>query len=580
MPTLNVNELDFFLIKDNIKTFLKGQSEFTDYNFEGSGMNVLMDLLAYSTHYMGVYNNMTFNEMFLETGLLRSSVVSKALELNYVPKQETAAKATINLSITLQAPKPSSVFVPRNTKFSCKNELNEAFTFLTDTDYTLLEVGTSGVFTGDVDIVEGTYITESTTHDINNPVDFILQNSNVDMTYTTVEVEDFAGSTAITPWLKYQNIVDITPTTKAYFWREGNDGLTEIYFGDGVIGQQLIDNNVVNITYLVTHGESANNIDTFSLVTGISPYTVNQFTITSVSSSSEGSGKESLDSIKHNAPLFYQTQNRSVVKEDYIRILTAYHGGSIDAINVWGGEENDPPIYGRVMISIKPVSGTLLSNTTKDLMAETLESFGVVGIIPQFVDPVYTYIDLNVKAKYQDYLTTKTEAELSVIIDTALDNHFNDNLYLFDATFKYSEVLALIDDSDQAMYNNFVDLTLHQDFIPAIQTPFTYSIDFNNAILPGSVALTWTNLATEVMTVTDDSLGNVFQYRDGVLIATQLGTVDYVNGVILLSDFNPNLSAVTTLQIYITPTEPDVYTVQNNILLKGDTTITLEAVTA
>jgi hypothetical protein len=574
MGSLNVNELDFALIKQNIKTYLSSQSEFTDYDFDGSGMNILMDLLAYATHYMGLYGNMTFNEMFITTGLLRSSVVSKALELNYVPTQSSAAVATI----TISASSATDLTIPKGTVFQGVDAYGNGFPFVTLSEYIM--VSDTSTATATIPIHQGTIVTDEWTYVEDSGDRYILENENVDLNKLTVHIKENASTTDLVEWLNYENIVDITAETEAYFYRETVESKVEIYFGNDVIGKALINGNVIYVENLVNKGSAANGIQNFSLNAGFDGLQKGDFTVTTDVKSAEGADKESIERIKHNAPLFYQSQNRTVTENDYASILLKEFS-YIQALNVWGGEENDPPFYGRVMISIKPDSGETLSDSAKTDILNFLDAVKVTGIVPVLVDPSYSYIDVTANVKYNAHLTTLLSSDIQNLVDTTIDDHFTNNLYTFNATLKYSELVSEIDLTDESIFSNYVTFKLRNDLEISEafkNADFTYTISFNNPIKTSSFVLDWTNSAGQSMSVDDDGDGNLYLYQEGELQSGTAGTIDYTTGKLVLVNFNPQLASAGTLNIYADPDTYDIETVQNNILLKGDVTVNVEAV--
>lgn len=574
MGSLNVNELDFALIKENIKTFLSSQSEFTDYDFDGAGMNILMDLLAYATNYMGIYGNMTFNEMFITTGLLRSSVVSKALELGYVPSQNTSSVATL----TISTPSAVDVTCPKGTIFRGVNADGKGFAFVTLADYIMVSDTTTA--TAQITVYEGTIVTDSWTYTEGSGDRYILSNENTDVKHMHVNIRENASTSTIVEWLSFNNIVNIGADTEAYFYRETIEGKLEVYFGNGVIGKSLINDNIIEVESLVSNGGESNGIKVFTLSKGFSGLSVQDVTIVTNVGSAEGTDKESIDRIKHNAPLYYQTQNRTTTENDYTSILLKEFD-YIQAINVWGGEENDPPYYGRVLISIKPDGGSELTEQAQADILEYLEGVKVTGIVPQLVTPEYSYIDVRAFVKYNAHLTTKTSTDISAIVDQTIDNHFTENLYAFNATLKYSELITDIDASDASIFSNYVEFELRSDLIISDAfkaAPFTYTVSFNNPVKPSTITMDWTNSAGNVMKIADDGEGVMYLYQDGVVQTGTSGTVDYDNGKLVLVDFNPYLATAGTLSMYADPDTYDIETIQNNILLKGAVTTSVERV--
>ena len=574
MGSLNVNELEFELIKQNIKDHLSSQSEFTDYDFDGSGMNILMDLLAYATHYMGVYGNMTFNEMFITTGLLRASVVSKALELGYVPSQNTASTATV----TISALSGTDIIIPKGTIFNGTNAFGVGFKFVTMSEYTMVSDTTTATAT--IPIYEGTIVTDEWTYSDATTERYILTNSNGDFNHLTVNIKENASTSTVVEWLSFNNIVNIAGDTEAFFYRESIESELEIYFGNDVIGKGLINDNVIQVEYLVTKGEAANGIASFSLSAGFSGHVKDDFTIVTDDTSTAGADKESIERIKHNAPLYYQTQNRSTTENDYTAILLKQFA-YIQAISVWGGEENDPPYYGRVMIAIKPEGASELTDQSQLDILEYLDNVKVTGIIPQLVTPEYSYIDIKSYVKYNAHLTTKTTSNIQALVDTAIDDHFVTNLYAFNATLKYSELITNIDNADASIFSNYVEMILRSEIvIPAafINAEFTYTVSFNNPIKMGTVILQWNNVSGQAMKIIDHSDGVLYLYQDGELKSGTSGTVDYDIGKLVLVNFNPILAAAGTLNMYADPDTYDIETIQNNILLKGNVTVDVERV--
>ena len=571
---LNVNDLDFDSIKDNIKTFLSSQSEFTDYDFDGSGMNILMDLLAYSTHYMGVYGNMTFNEMFINTGLLRASVVSKAIELGYVPSQYSSAVATI----TISTPSATNVTIPEGTRFQGVNDTGLGFSFVTLTEYTMISDTTTA--TAQIPIHQGTIVVEDWTFTEGAGDRYILTNINTDVNKMRVHIRENSSSSDQVEWLSFDNIVNITGSTESYFYRETVESKIEVYFGNGVIGKGLINDNIISVTSLVSDGEAANGIQLITLTAGFSAISQQDFTIVVDEKSAEGTDQETIEKIKHNAPLYYQTQNRSTTENDYTAILLKEFD-YIQAINVWGGEENDPPYYGRVMISIKPVGSSELTSQAKIDILDYLDTVKVTGIIPQLVTPSYSYIDIISYVKYNAHLTTKTESDIQSSVDVAIDDHFTNNIYAFNATLKYSELVTDIDLADNSIFSNYIELRLRNDLVisEAFKNfEFTYTISFNNPIKMGTVILEWTNVSGQAMKIIDHSDGVLYLYQDGELKTGTIGTVDYEIGKMVLVDFNPIVSSAQTIDVYADPATYDIETIQNNILLKGAVTINVDRV--
>lgn len=574
MSSKNVNELDFVPIKANIVAFLEGQDEFADYNFAGSGMNVLIDLLTYATHYMGVYGNMTFNEMFLQTTLLRESTVSKAAELGYMPSQMTASTATITLST------PSAIDISvdvgvESVILTGTNEFGKTFTFQPSSDFIMVSDGVTATI--DLPIYEGTFTTDQWTYTGGSGARYIIENENTDTKFLTTFIRENASSSNYVEWLQAGNVVNVTSTDEVFFMRETKEKRVEVYFGNDVIGKSLIDNNIILVRYFVTTGTEANNINTFNLSAGFNAIALGNFTVSTVYSSRGGADKESIEKIKHNAPLFYQTQNRAATENDYTSLLIS-NFDSIQAINVWGGEKNDPPYYGRSMISIKPTGTDYLTPTQKADMLTYLENVQITGIIPVIVDPAYLYIDVKVFAKYNAHLTTLTNSDISLLISDTVDQHFTDNLYAFQATLKYSELITDIDASDESMFSNYVEFTFRDDLLATTDTNKTYTVKYNNPIKEDTVTMAWINSAGDSMVIADDSNGNLVKFKNGVQALVTVGTVNYTTGIMTIPDFDFAITADQTIPVYAAPDTYDIETANQNILLKGEVDVTVERV--
>ena len=451
---MNITELDFDGIKSNLKTYLKGQTEFTDFDFEGSGMTVLLDTLAYNTHYNAFMANMAANEMFLDTAVKRNSVTSHAKALGYTP---TSAKAAIAyVDVTVNDANTASVVMPAgyafNTTISGVN-----YQFVNVTSRTLQP--TSGVYTySNIPIYEGSWVTTNYTVDVNDADQkFILDNDNVDISTILVQVQNSISDTTTTTYTLANNLVEVKSTSTVFFTQETLDGEWEVYFGDGVVGQALIDGNIVQLSYVVTNGTAANGAQSFTAASALSGF--NNISVVIQSVAAGGAIPETIDTIKYNAPFSYAAQNRTVTAADYKAIVPQLYP-NVKAIAVWGGEYNNPAVYGKVYISILPNTGTVLTTSTKASIVTLLQDYNVVSVTPEVIDLETTKVIPTITFKYDANATTKTTEALASLITTAITSYSTTQLEQFEKVFRYSPFTTLIDEVDPAVLSNITTINI------------------------------------------------------------------------------------------------------------------------
>lgn len=482
---LRVTELDFDTIKSNLKTFLKSQNEFSDYDFEGSGLSVLLDILAYNTHYNAYYLNMIANESFLDTALLRNSVVSHAKKYGYVPRSSTAARATINFTINSLNSDPGSLTLPKGYTFLTSLVDNSLYTFVTLEDTTVTKTGTNFVFSN-LKIYEGTLNRYSFNHSqLSNPKQiFSIPESNIDTSTLKVTVQQSSSNTDTVVYSLATDVINLTANSNVYFLQEGVNNQYEIYFGDDVIGKKIPDGGVVNVSYLSTSGSVANKANNFTATGSVLSYT--NFTVNSVAAAAGGSERETVDQIKFAAPLQFTSQNRAVTKNDYVKIIQQRYP-QFDAVNVWGGEENIPPVYGKVFISAKPKLGFEVSDTEKDyFINEVVKPISVLTVTPEFVNVDYNYIKL-ISTVYYD--PTKTDLNLSTLqskVTSSINSFANLNLNKFNSVFSSSKLRTNIDNSDTSITSNELQVFLSKKFRPTLNQSNTYILDFGIELSRGT----------------------------------------------------------------------------------------------
>ena len=584
---LRVTEFDFDDVKDNLKTFLKAQNEFKDYDFEGSGMNILLDTLAYNTHYLGFNANMLANEMFLDSASLRSSIVSHAKMLGYEVSSPKSPRATINISL---ATSKTTATMPAGTAFTTTVD-DVSYQFVTIADITGTNTGNAVPFDS-TEIYEGSYVTTKYLVD-SSDIDqrFILVDPRVDTTTLTVKVQTSADDASTTTYTKATDISQLSRSSTVYFLQEIEAGRFEVYFGDGIVSQAISDGNIVSLNYVVTNKEEANGASSFT--NGGAIDTVTDITITTVSNAAGGTEAESLQSIKLNAPLDFAAQGRAVTTEDY-KLYARKLFANTQAVSVWGGEDGSyntssgvsaTAEYGKVFISIKSTTGENLTTIQKDQLIKDFEPYKVASITPVVVDPETTFLILGVTFNYDSSATTKTATDLGSLIGVTLQDYNTTNLNTFNAPFRHSQLTGLIDDTDTSILMNTTTVTMARLFTPTTTGSTSYTINFNNAFYnPVSgyqnsvIASTgfYINGETTEYFFDDDGSGNLRIYSIAVGVKTyyssEAGTIDYVNGLItingILISSVSNVDGVSSTQVRITALSDsnDVVPVRNQLL--------------
>ena len=573
-----VSDLDFDTIKSNLRAFLQDQTQFSDYNFEGSGFAVLLDTLAYNTHYLGFNANMLANELYLDSADIRKNIVSLAKMLGYTPSSPKAPVA--NVDILLNNASGNSVTMNKGTTFTSTVD-GISYQFVTNTDTTITP--SNGVYRfSDVDIYEGTLVTYRYTVD-STDVDqkFIIPSANADTSTLKVTVQNSSVDTSTTTYTLASGLKSLTSTSKAYFLQETESGKFEVYFGDGVIGQNLSDGNIVILEYVVTNKSEANGASTFVLSGSIDSFT--NVSITTNSSAQGGAEAESKESIRFNAPLQYTAQDRAVTTTDYETIVKSIYPNAL-SVSAWGGEDDETPVYGVVKIAIKAASGSTLTNATKNNIVTSLRPYNVASVRPEIVDPETTSLLLTVNAKYNKNATTKTAETLKSEILDAIINYNTNTLQKFDGVFRYSKLTGLIDDVDTSILSNITTVDMRKSFTPTINSSTKYDVYFRNAIynphtghepILSSSGFKVSGDSRE-MFLDDDGQGNVRRYYLSTGIRTYAnetqGTIDYATGQITLNSLNvasiSNIRGASSsvIELTVTPSSNDVVPVRNQIV--------------
>ena len=588
---LKVTELDFDNIKTNLKTFLKGQNQFKDYDFEGSGMSVLLDTLAYNTHYMAFNANMVANEMFLDSASLRSSVVSHAKTLGYEVTSARAPTATLNISLSTDS---AFKTIPAGTAFTTTVD-GVNYQFVTVSAATSSNTGNNVAFDSTT-VYEGTWITTKYLVD-SSDVDqrFILTDPATDTSTLSVKVQTSASDTTTTSYTKATDISQLNGASTVYFLQEIESGKFEVYFGDGVISAGLSDGNIIQLQYVVTNKTAANGASTFTSPSAID--SVNNITVTTVASASGGAEPETIDSIKLQAPLDYAAQGRAVTTSDYEVYVRKLFTNTL-AVSVWGGEDgsydtstgvSSTPEYGKVFISIKSTTGQNLTSVQKSNLVSALSPYKVASITPVIVDTETTNLILKSNVQYDSSSTTKTAADIASLVTTTITNYNDSNLQNFNSPFRHSRLLGLIDNTDTSILNNTTTIIMGKLFTPTLSTSTSYTINFSNplyyphsghnATAGGIIASTGFYLGSVTTTeyfFDDDGMGNlrIYYLVQGVrtYYDSTAGTVDYTNGIVKINSLTmtglANVDGATSIRVRMTavPSSYDIVPVRNQIL--------------
>ena len=488
---LRVTELDFDTIKNNLKAFLNQQSEFTDYDFEGSGLNILLDILAYNTHYNAYYLNMVANESFLDTAILRDSVISHAKTLGYTPHSTRASVATINFTANSATSTSGTLTLPAGFGFLSNQIDSKPYNFVVLEDTTVTKANSTYYFQN-LEIYEGQLTTYRFTHNsASNPKQvFTLPDANIDTTTIKVQVSPSSGNTQLAVYNLVSDILDVNATSEVYYLQENKSGKYQIYFGNDAVGKSLPDGAIVNVTYLRTNGTAANKANNYVATSGISDSlaeSITSFVIDPVSPAAGGAVRESVDDIKFGAAAQFTTQNRLVTVKDYESYLKKNYP-SIDSLSVWGGEEENPPTYGKVYISLKPKENYFISETEKQrIIDEIISPKAIVAVSAEIRNPEYLYLLVENYVEYDKKKTSSTPEAIKTSIRNAILVYRNTNLNKFDSTFVLSKLQDSIDGVDlNAITGSETVLRLQKRFEPTLGASTTYTINFNALLHRGT----------------------------------------------------------------------------------------------
>lgn len=542
---IKISDIDYNDIRENLKDFLRSQDAFSDYDFDGSALSVLVDLLAYNTHYNAIYTNLAVNEMFLDSASKRSSIVSIAHNYGYVPRSARTAKAIVDVTVTEQSAIDQFKYIDKYTPFTSSYD-NQSYTFYTLKDYSAEKNNNTYIFEN-VELYEGTPDTRLFVCTQDNQR-FDLPNVNIDTNTIELTVRVTNEEQNYEKYSLAQDVLDLESDSKVYFLKELEDGTYQIYFGTNGLGKAIEPGNVITVTYLITNKAEANSSSTF---TYNGTNLVGSVTVSSVSSAAGGNEPESIDEIKYNVSKSYYDQNRAVTSGDYISILRRNYA-DIESISVWGGEDNDPPQYGRVFIAIKPQTKPFLTPGDKTFITNSLlKSKNIVSISPVIVDPSYLEMQIDCSVYYNNNLTTRTSGQMINAVINAIVEYRNANLRKFDGVFRMSKFSAAVDAVDQSIQSNITTFKLYSNVIPKFNTIAEYRLNLNNPIYSASVPEEafstggfYIDGTEQIYYLDDDGIGNIRLYyiitgtTNKIIVNANIGTINYQTGSIIIRNLN------------------------------------------
>ncbi len=561
MPLVNFSNVDFDGIKQSIKDYLRANSNFTDYDFEGSNLSAIIDTLAYNT-YISSYNaNMVSNEVFLDSATLRENVVSIARNIGYLPRSRKSSKTNISFSVDASSSNVSTLTLKSGPlALSASNFNKQSFTFCIMEDITVPVDSTGTAVFDNINVYEGSYLNSVFVVNSSLPNQrFVLPNSGIDTNNIRVLVRDSSTSTVTRKYTQYDNLIGVDTDTPLYFLRETEAERYEVLFGDGVFGKSIEEPNQIEVTYLSCSGSVANGLSSFTyigslidqngatLTSGISGLTVN-------SVSSGGAEIESVESIKKLAPNIYASQNRAVTSTDFETLIPRIYPET-ESVSAYGGEETDPPQYGKVFISIKPYNGVFISDEVKRNIQLELRKYSVAGIVSEIIDLKYLFIEVDTNVYYNSNLTSGSSQVVTSVTNNIINYANSTQLNKFGARFKYSKFIKVVDDSNEFITSNITIIHMRRDLSPSQNQFVEYSIGFGNQIhIKSQIGF---NIKTSGFTVSgisgtvymgdspnaDLRTGTIFLFRlnsptEPVIVKRNIGTIDYVKGLISLNPLN------------------------------------------
>jgi len=574
-----IADLDFDTIKTNLQSFMQGQSAFSDYDFTGSNLNVLLDVLAYNTYYNNFYLNMLASEMFLDTAIVRDSVISHAKELNYLPRSSRGAEAVVNITVT-PGDTPASITIPKGSEFLTTVESN-TYTFAT-TESVIVTPDTNGVYaTGNVVIREGDAVQELFPVTSNTAQRFVLSNQDIDTRSISVKVRESNTATTNTTYSFATSLFGLSANSNIFFLQPAENQKYEVVFGNDVAGKRPVSGNLVEIDYRICNKTESNDATSFTSSGTIQGYS--NVAVTTVGRAQGGADQESIADIKFNAPRNVQVQERAVTKNDY-KILLQQRFPEIEAITVFGGEDQDPPQYGRVVVSVDLENADGIPNITKQQYKEFIDQRTPVSIESVIIDPEFSYIEVSSHIHYNVNSTNATPSDIKSSVLSSIETFANNTLQDFEKTLRYSKLVGAIDDADSSILSNETNVRIYKNFIPVLNTATDAVLNFQNKLKQGPRLNTTTRVSTYVPAIQSEAFtfgsspGFFIDNGDGLLqIVTSIGdafsvldpdvgTVDYNTGKVTIKAAVIAAYTGSGIKVYARPYEQEIAAKLNTIL--------------
>ena len=567
--------LDFNDLRTQIKDYLRSSSDFSDFDFEGSNFSVLIDLLAYNSYITAFNTNMTVNEVFLDSATLRENVVALARNIGYTPRSVRAARAKVSFNVILTDSTDVRTVTLQAGQVAQGALTQSSYIYSIPEDYTAQVDSQGEALFGDLEIYEGIFVKNTFTVDASTPNQrFILPNANIDTTTVRVKVK----TNVTEQYSVFENVLNVDANSRLFLLQEISDQKYEVRFGDGILGKKPTPGSIIEVSYIVSNGREGNGAQNFTFSgilkdNNVNPITTGISLLTTISAAQNGDNIEDLDSIKYLAPRVYSSQLRAVTASDY-KGLIPYIYTNVDSVTAYGGEELDPPEYGKVFISIKPRGANTLSQLTKEEIERSLKQYSIAGIKPELIDLKYLFVEFDTTVYYNKNQTSDVSEIRTKVLNTLTNYASSSDTNNFGGRVKYSKINALVDDTDSAITSNITKVKMRRDMSPAFNTFSTYEICFGNRVYVKKDGYSIKSSGFKISGVNDtlymgdiandDSSGRVFFFKlvnnNPSIVKTNAGTIDYVKGEILLDVVNITSTALNNnvIEVQAIPESNDV----------------------